>query len=217
MKRYSIGVVASVAPDVAFMAIEEVVIEVGNVEAKTIGLGLGGEESPPPLVTSKPLERAPDPLSVLVTFTLHNPTAAPEIGHSPLDSVDELVKVKLAQDISVCPDFINLTVAPDWKFEPVTEVIARVALFGPEAGLIAVTAGAFEGGGPIDTSEPLSSLEVSIPPSLSIVSALLAASSRALSFQLPLTYVYMYSRDRRKQSLPDQREDGSRAVLQKAN
>ena len=47
MKRYSIGGEASVAPDVAFITIEEVAIEVGKVDANAIGLGEGGSESAP--------------------------------------------------------------------------------------------------------------------------------------------------------------------------
>ena len=92
-------------------------------------------------VTVNPLVKVPACESGLITFTFHWPAAAPVMGQEPLLRVVELVKVKLVQAMSVWPDLVNLTVAPDWNLLPITEVIATEALFIALEGVMEETVG----------------------------------------------------------------------------
>ncbi len=81
-------------------------------------------------------------LSGLVTTTFHAPVAAPVIGQLPPASDDELMNVKLAQFMLLWPDCVSITVAPERKFVPPTEVTVTELLLVPDTGLIEVTVGA---------------------------------------------------------------------------
>ena len=90
----------------------------------------------------KPSVRVPVCPPGAVTTTFHAPVAAPRIGQLPEERALELVNVKPVHDMVLCPTIVRLTVTPDTKELPVTEVIEAEPLFTPLVGLIAVTVGA---------------------------------------------------------------------------
>ncbi len=116
------------APNVA--VVDEMEVAVGDT---TVGTLIA--------LTVNPLASVPVWVFGFVTTTFQVPVAAPVIGHVPDESVVELVKVNPVQEMLLCPLIVSMTVAPDTKFIPDTEVMGADPVFIALVGLIDVTVG----------------------------------------------------------------------------